>query len=65
MKVKNTIRDSQGVTKNIVCEQLEKDIYELYKKYKSNNIDYDSFHLLICDLSSINRTLNIAIDIAE
>ena len=65
MKVQNTIRDSKGVTKNIVCKQLEKDIKELYEKYKDNDVDYDSFHLLICDLSSINRTIAIAIDVAE
>jgi septum formation topological specificity factor MinE len=65
MKVQNTIRNSQGVTESNVCEELEKDIIELYKKYKNSDIDYDSFHLLICDLSSINRTMSIAIDVFE
>ena len=63
MKIQNTIRNSQGVTVNKVCEELEKDIMSLYEKFKDRDIDYDSFHLLICDLSSINRTMNIAIDV--
>jgi hypothetical protein len=61
MKVQNTIRNSQGVKISTVNTQLGKDIQELYEKYEDSDIDYDSFHLLICDLSYFNRTMNIAI----
>lgn len=65
MIIKNTIRNEKGQTITIVETSLSKDIKKLYNKYKYANIDYDSFHLLICDLSSINRTMNIAIDACE
>lgn len=62
MKIENTVRNIQGQTTTIVADKLAKDIEKLYKKYKKEDIDYDSFHLLICDLSSINRSMSIAID---
>lgn len=60
MKIENTIRNKQGMIKSVIADQLTKDIKKLYKKYKSSNIDFDSFHLLICDLSFTNRVMNIA-----
>lgn len=59
MKVKNTFRDKKGRIKNPIFNKISKDIKKLYSKYKKEDIDYDSFHQLICDSSSIIRVLSI------